>query len=121
LLYRFDAVGSFEQVVATCAGKGEKMIQPMIDEITKMDKNEELWLFNEEEEQESDGERNKLKRPQLAFPLAEEEAIQFIEKAFKAAAEREISIGDGVEILSMRRESDGSITQRRVFFSLPSH
>ena len=36
-LYRYDAVGSYERVRAVCVGKGEKLIQPLLDEITKMD------------------------------------------------------------------------------------
>lgn len=37
-LYRYDAVGSYERVRAVCAGRGEKLIQPMLDEITEMEK-----------------------------------------------------------------------------------
>ena len=36
-LYRYDAVGSYERVRSVCVGKGEKLIQPLLDEITKMD------------------------------------------------------------------------------------
>ena len=37
-LYRYDAVGSYERVRAVCAGRGEKLIQPLLDEITDMEK-----------------------------------------------------------------------------------
>jgi 20S proteasome alpha/beta subunit len=31
-LYRFDTLGSVERIAALCAGRGEKLIQPLIDE-----------------------------------------------------------------------------------------
>ena len=37
-LYRYDAVGSYERVRAVCAGRGEKLIQPLLDELTDMEK-----------------------------------------------------------------------------------
>ena len=36
-LYRYDAVGSYERVRAVCVGKGEKLIQPLLDEMTNME------------------------------------------------------------------------------------
>jgi 20S proteasome alpha/beta subunit len=52
-LYRYDAVGSFERVQAVCAGKGEKLIQPLLDEITDMEADEDLdslWSFSSAED-----------------------------------------------------------------------
>jgi 20S proteasome alpha/beta subunit len=51
-LYRYDAVGSFKRVQAVCAGKGEKLIQPLLDEITDMEADEDLdslWSFSSAE------------------------------------------------------------------------
>ncbi len=31
-LYRFDTLGSVERVKALCAGRGEKLMQPLVDE-----------------------------------------------------------------------------------------
>lgn len=35
-LYSYDAVGSFERLRAVCVGKGEALMQPMLDELTKV-------------------------------------------------------------------------------------
>jgi len=43
MLYRYDAVGSSERVTAACSGKGEQMIQPMLDEMTNMEEDLSLW------------------------------------------------------------------------------
>ena len=111
-LYRYDAVGSFERVRAVCAGKGERLIQPILDEITGMEEDEALFLFPgqlpsmpQEPTHPSatttttgSGGSGTTRQKELDV----EEACEVIVTAFKAAAEREISIGDGIDLCIIR-------------------
>ena len=112
-LYRYDAVGSFERVRAVCAGKGEQLIQPILDEITDMEEDETLFLFPAQLSSDlttttsttslGTGGRRTTGHKELDV----EEACEVIVRAFKAAAEREISIGDGIDLVIVRGdESD---------------
>lgn len=42
-LYKYDAVGSHERVTATCSGKAEHLLQPMLDEISNLEVDDALW------------------------------------------------------------------------------
>lgn len=110
-VYRFDSVGSFERVCATCAGKGEQLIQPMLDEATQMEQSSELWALDPE------GDAFDRGAPGLYSHLSLDAACELIVKAFTAAAEREITIGDGVDIIIVSYDgeasSDGRKRQRR--------
>lgn len=105
-LYNYDAVGSFERVKASCVGKGQQLIQPMLDEISCMDEDDALWDLSGKSEGKS---------PFLE--LKEDEAVNLVKKAFLAAAEREISIGDGAEIYIISRDKH----VKRMTFALPKH
>ena len=98
-VYRFDSVGSFERVCATCAGKGEQLIQPMLDEATESDTSgdSDLWIID------TQGDTFTSKNPASRTNLSLDEACKLVVKAFQAAAEREITIGDGVEIVISTR------------------
>lgn len=124
-LFKYDALGSYERVIATVSGKGEELIQPILDRVTQMEESKELWSFQSilgESEDSGD-----LKR---FVDLSIEDAIELVKEAFHAAAEREISIGDGVEIVVIERESeikgndvDLSVKMRKrsLFYQLPRH
>jgi 20S proteasome subunit beta 6 len=101
MLYHYDAVGSSERVAALCSGKGEELIQPVLDELTKMEENEELWEFHDDE--------NLEERTPRCIQLTCDEAIALIKNLFKTATEREISLGDGVEIIVLRKDSPGQV------------
>ena len=95
-LYRFDAVGSFERVQAVCAGKGEQLIQPMLDVVTRMEEEDaDTSLF--------DGGAVAM----VKHDLDVEGACALIVRAFKAAAEREITVGDGVDLCIIRHVEAG--------------
>ncbi len=53
------------------------------------------------------------------------DAIALAENAFKAAAEREISIGDGLEIIILRNKNDAGCKNKvcieRIILPLPQH
>ena len=42
-VYKYDAIGSCERVTATCCGKAEHLIQPLLDEITDLEGDDALW------------------------------------------------------------------------------
>lgn len=79
-VYGYDAVGSFERVKVACAGGGLSIIQPVLDRLDAA---------------AAGGEGT----GQHAVAVAQEEALSLVRKAFIAAAERDISLGDEVEIV----------------------
>lgn len=97
-LYRYDAIGSFERVQTSCSGKGEYLIQPILDELTDMEEDDSLWRINE-----SGDSFESISESSFVQSLSCEEAVKCIVRAFRAAAEREISVGDGLEVLVLRR------------------
>lgn len=123
-LYRYDAYGSFERVRAVCAGKGERLIQPLLDEITGMEEDEALFVFPGQlptsmmlpiptdhhptaattpgTTTTDSGVRENIRGKELDV----EEACDLIVTAFRAAAEREISIGDGIDVCIIRTTTD---------------
>jgi 20S proteasome alpha/beta subunit len=133
-IFHCDVVGSSEQLAACCSGKGEKLIQGIIDEHTDANNKKGLWsdVFGS--------------MPDTAesciCDLTVDEAENLTIKAFRAACEREITIGDGIEIVICRRlpseavpdeivsSSDAQRDRRRLrrpfaltkkYISLPSH
>tara|TARA_B110000090_G_scaffold94825_1_gene106953 strand:- start:163 stop:1161 length:999 start_codon:yes stop_codon:yes gene_type:complete len=109
-IYRFDAIGSFERVSGLCMGKGEQLIQPMIDEVMMRNKNnshsegkDALWSFSVEED-------TFISPESQCSTITKEEAIDLIVKAFKAASEREISVGDGIYIWVLDRNGKSSVS-----------
>jgi len=119
-IYRYDSIGSFERVRATCAGKGEQLIQPLLDEATNMEQSPDLWSMSAE------GDSFVTQHSPIrstASNMSVDDACKLILRAFQAAAEREITVGDGIEmwILSDNKEgTKGSTLTRRVAF-LPRH
>jgi 20S proteasome alpha/beta subunit len=130
-VYRYDAVGSSERVAAVCCGKGEHLIQPLLDEVTGMEEDLSLWELAPDGENaflstslhaeagtsdqhsvtdngdpnEDTSNINILRGPTVAIAkagpyvhLALKEACDLVVRAFRAAAEREITIGDGLEM-----------------------
>lgn len=119
-LFKYDALGSYERVTATVSGKGEELIQPILDRVSKMEENKELWQFeNYDETEEID--------PPRFVDTSIDSAIELVKSAFEAAAEREISVGDGIQIviiesdISSGVESKVSPRTRTLSFQLPKH
>jgi 20S proteasome subunit beta 6 len=42
-VYKYDAIGSCERVTATCSGKAEHLIQPLLDDISNLEGDDALW------------------------------------------------------------------------------
>ena len=97
-LFRYDAVGSFERVQAVCAGKGEQLMQPALDRLTNMEEDAASWrVTGIDDVFESAGEN--------FVDLSVDEACAAVLEAYRSAAEREITIGDGVEMMVVERDA----------------
>lgn len=65
-----------------------------------------------------DGNGNSLMITEGYIPLSCEEAVRVVKDAFISGAEREISIGDGLELVIMKK---GETRPRVEFIELPRH
>lgn len=95
-------------MLAACSGKGEQMVQPMLDEATALEQDDELWALSEEE--------GVFCSHRKAVSLSSDEAKDLVLRAFRAAAEREISVGDGLHMRIIRKAG-----VQNLHFSLPRH
>ena len=125
-LYRYDAIGSFERVRAMCAGKGEQMIQPLLDSLTNMDEDSSLWELSpggDEFVSVAAATTGSSSSPYCVPGLSADAACDLVVRAFRSAAQREITIGDGLEVWIVRRCADGGARRAEVerrCFPLPS-
>lgn len=103
-VYGYDAVGSFERVRVACAGGGLSIMQPVLDRLDAA----------AEAESRTGGSTGRAEQPVVAVGL--EEALALVRKAFVAGGERDISLGDEVEIVVLTREG-----RRRERLQLKSH
>lgn len=71
------------------------MIQPLLDEISRVEEDNNLWEFCENVSQDTVG---------GYLNITEDAACKLALDVFKAAAERHITIGDSVEILIVKRD-----------------
>lgn len=65
-----------------------------------------------------DGNGNSLMITEGYIPLSCEEAVRVVKDAFISGAEREISIGDGLELVIMKK---GEARPRVEYIELPRH
>ena len=145
-------MGSSERVAAACEGKGQKMIQPILDEITHMDEDDSLWEISGNGENafvssisssldagnlNKDGDisawNDRIQHQKgLCIGLDSDEACQVVLRAFRAAAEREISVGDGLDMWIVKRtdpmmrfgvadEDTNAYIVEKFHYSLPTH
>ncbi|KAJ1421123.1 nucleophile aminohydrolase [Ochromonadaceae sp. CCMP2298] len=128
-VFRYDAVGSSERVRCACLGKGEKLLQPLLDELTAMERDDSMWtlakggqpqfvsqgaplpktLSNADEAGDgASGSGGGLqgRLGALCVGLSAEQACAAVVRAFRAAAEREISVGDGLDVWLLRRRPE---------------
>ena len=81
-----------------CVGKGEALITPFLDKLSDFESDASLWRV---------ASSATVFESQSALPICVNiscaDAIDITVNAFRAAAEREISIGDGIEICIIRK------------------
>lgn len=107
-VYGYDAVGSFERVRVACAGGGLSIMQPVLDRLDAAEPD------GRASEGGGGGKGGGQQQPVVAVGL--EEALALVRRAFVAGGERDISLGDEVEIVVLTREG-----QRRERLQLKSH
>lgn len=90
-VYGYDAVGSFERVRVACAGGGLSIMQPVLDRLDAA-----------VADSPTGGGRGGAEEPVVGVGL--EEALALVRRAFVAGGERDISLGDEVEIVVLTRE-----------------
>lgn len=107
-LYRYDPLGSSERVVAVCAGRGEKMMTPLLDEaVSATAVNDDgddncsaaLWRISA-----SGASFESVARSQHQYctGMTEDVACELAVRAFRAARQRETSVGESIEIWLLR-------------------
>lgn len=81
-VYTYDAVGSFERVGYACQGSGQRLVIPFLDNVVGM--------------------RNRADKA-TAEPMTPEVAMQIVKDAFITAGEREIYVGDAVDVFLINK------------------
>lgn len=79
--FTYDAVGSFERGCAVCTGHAQAMVQPVLDRLA------------------ASPSRVDSPAAHLVVDASCDAALEVITAAFQAAAERDIRIGDALEVL----------------------
>lgn len=102
-MYGYDAVGSFERVRVACAGGGLSLMQPVLDRLDAA-------------KTSAAGGGGRAGREQPVVAVGLEEALALVRRAFVAGGERDISLGDEVEIVVVTRKG-----HRRERLQLKSH
>jgi 20S proteasome subunit beta 6 len=102
-LYRYDAIGSFERVPSFCVGKGERLIQPLLDNVRRGFYPLSKPALDCGSPQHSVIESSDSNSNCFVEGLTVDAACNIILKAFQAAAEREITVGDGLEMFIIRK------------------
>ena len=105
-VYKFDAIGSFERVAAACSGKGMEMIQPILDDLVDASCDNELWTLSPGSSSFSDRHVNFIR-------ATLDDTVQIIIKAFVSAGEREITVGDGINLVIIRASETGDVVEKR--------
>lgn len=103
-MYGYDAVGSFERIRVACAGGGLSIMQPVLDRLDAA------------AETRSGAGKSGGGGEQPVVAVGLEEALTLVRRAFVAGGERDISLGDEVEIVVLTREG-----RRRERLQLKSH
>lgn len=90
-MYHFDAIGSREEVSRVCLGRSQKLIEPILDSklFTKI---KSLSISSTKEIKDQD--------VASKFPL--NYTLNCIFNSFKSASEREIAIGDNLNIIVLK-------------------
>lgn len=100
-VFVYDYIGSYQRVPMVCCGRAQKLMQPILDRISI----NPTQLKNKKKKcgsKPSGSDHGELDSPVLAG-LSCEEAVSATKEAFLSGAEREISLGDGVEIVIVKK------------------
>ena len=87
-LYSYDPVGSYEREQCRAAGSAASLIMPFLDNQVNF-KNQYVPVSGQGHDLEA----------RKSEPLAREQVEQLVKDAFTSAAERQIEVGDGLQVL----------------------
>jgi 20S proteasome subunit beta 6 len=106
-VYVYDAIGSYERVAVACNGSGREMLQPILDR--SFTARPRLCATTTQQRSY----RNHRPLSQVEDCTAEE-AVRRLVQAYRAVAEREISVGDCIVLCVLQRTVEG-LTQCQVW------
>jgi 20S proteasome subunit beta 6 len=116
-VYVYDAIGSYEQVAVASAGAGREYLQPILDR-----------LFCSESGRDGDttadadgGGVAQQQQHIIRCCASPEEVVEKLVRAYRAVAEREIAVGDGLVLVSTQRRTDGTYETKIWSSPLKSH
>lgn len=93
-----------------CAGNGEHLIQPFLDRLAeRAEEDEEVWAVDEEDSFSAN--------TRCCVDCSLDDAVDLVVSSFRAAAERDVTLGDGLHLWIIR---PGQPLEKR-FYSLPLH
>ena len=112
-----DVLGSYEELLVSSCGRGQPMIDPILDEVRSKfivddSSGSDLWRFDD-----VSGKYVSDQRPYLN--ISKNEAYSVIKQCFVTASQREISLGDGVDVFLLEKV-EGEVKTHRSSFRLPS-
>jgi 20S proteasome subunit beta 6 len=113
-VYVYDAIGSYERVAVGCAGTGREYLQPILDRLFVSSDNNGAGREgpnNDDRHQhphldDDDDQQNHYHY--VTCCTTPDEVVEKLVMAYRAVAEREIAVGDGIIIVSTRRQPDGT-------------
>jgi len=94
-IYTYDAVGSFERVAVASVGGSQNMILPILDKLGQNSESDSLQVWD-------DCQSPTFARPGRAVSISLDKAISTIRRAALAASERDIRLGDSLEVVTIR-------------------
>lgn len=117
-VYNYDPVGSYERNSLICTGSAKEALHSILDELSNSNDDNGLWIKNINDVFESS--------EPVYVDMEMDAAVDMVDRAFRAAAEREAKVGDGIHIWTLKsRDSEyqgnRNFIWRKAFRSLPSH
>jgi 20S proteasome subunit beta 6 len=89
-VYAYDAIGSYEQVAVASAGTGRDFLQPILDRLFSCDPTSSSTL-------NGNVDHGDAKQVTCDSP---DQVVELLVQAYRAVAEREIAVGDGLVLVS---------------------
>jgi 20S proteasome subunit beta 6 len=104
-VYVYDAIGSYEQVAVASAGAGREYLQPILDRLFCSDSGRD---GDNTADADGGGVAQQQQQHIIRCCTSPEEVVEKLVRAYRAVAEREIAVGDGLVLVSTQRQTDGT-------------
>ena len=107
-VYSYDAIGSFHKSISSCIGRGRSIMEPILDNLTA----------NSIQSMVNNVNKNASYQSHYTTSITSlRQALTIVKEVFLAGAEREISVGDSVDILVISKRKG----LYRQIYPLPTH